>query len=114
MGAFAVYAASKAYVLYFTLGLAAELKERGVQITALCPGPVDTEFSAVDSNGARQKVRHGKSPEKVVRHCLRSLAAGKNIAVMAPLWRFKAFASRLLPLPFLARLTMATEQRPHT
>jgi hypothetical protein len=61
----------------------------------------------------RQKVRHGKPPEKVVRHCLRRLDAGKNIAVMAPLWRVKAFAARLLPLPFLAWLTMVTEKRPH-
>jgi short-subunit dehydrogenase len=114
MGGFAVYAASKVYVLYFTLGLAAELKERGVRVTALCPGPVDTEFSAVASNGVRQKVAHGKSPEKVVRHCLHCLDAGKNIAVMAPLWRFKAFAVRLLPLPFLAWLTMVTEKRPHS
>jgi short-subunit dehydrogenase len=114
MGAFAVYAASKAYVLYFTLGIAAELKERGVRVIALCPGPVDTEFSAVASNGARQKVRHGKSPDKVVRHCLHRLDAGKNIALMAPLWHFKAFASRILPLPLLARLTMAMEKRPHS
>jgi short-subunit dehydrogenase len=42
----AVYYASKAYVLSFTEALHQELKPRGVRVTALCPGPVATEFQA--------------------------------------------------------------------
>ena len=41
---FCVYAASKAYVLRFSQGLAAELKKQGILVTAVCPGPVHTEF----------------------------------------------------------------------
>lgn len=41
---FAVYAASKAYVLSFDQALGAELKDRGITVTSVCPGPVDTEF----------------------------------------------------------------------
>jgi len=40
----AVYYASKAYVLSFTEALRAELAPRGVRVTALCPGPVPSEF----------------------------------------------------------------------
>ena len=40
----AVYYASKAYVLSFTEALHQELGHRGVRVTALCPGPVPTEF----------------------------------------------------------------------
>ena len=40
----AVYYASKAYVLSFTEALRAELGPRGVRVTALCPGPVPSEF----------------------------------------------------------------------
>jgi hypothetical protein len=40
----AVYYASKAYVLSFTEALHAELGPRGAKVTALCPGPVLTEF----------------------------------------------------------------------
>ena len=40
----AVYYASKAYVLSFSEALHRELKRRGVRVTALCPGPVPTEF----------------------------------------------------------------------
>jgi short-subunit dehydrogenase len=41
-----VYYASKAYVLSFSEALHHELKRRGVRVTALCPGPVPTEFQA--------------------------------------------------------------------
>jgi short-subunit dehydrogenase len=42
----AVYYASKAYVLSFTEALRGELAPRGVRVTALCPGPVPSEFQA--------------------------------------------------------------------
>ncbi len=39
-----VYAATKAYVTSFTEGIRAEVRGTGVSVTAVCPGPVDTEF----------------------------------------------------------------------
>jgi uncharacterized protein len=42
----AVYYASKAYVLSFTEALRGELGPRGVRVTALCPGPVPSEFQS--------------------------------------------------------------------
>jgi short-subunit dehydrogenase len=112
MGGFAVYAASKAYVLSFSLGLAAELERKGIAVTALCPGSVDTEFSNVASEGLRKKVLHGKNPALVVKHCLRSLERGKKIAVMSLGWRIKAFLPRLFGRAFTAKVTMYTEKRP--
>jgi uncharacterized protein len=41
---FAVYAASKSYVLSFSRALHQELKKHGIVVTAVCPGPVNTEF----------------------------------------------------------------------
>jgi short-subunit dehydrogenase len=43
---FAVYYATKAYVLSFTEALNREFKNTGVNATALCPGPVETGFQA--------------------------------------------------------------------
>jgi hypothetical protein len=42
----AVYYASKAYVLSFSEALHREFSGRGIRVTALCPGPVETEFQA--------------------------------------------------------------------
>jgi hypothetical protein len=96
LGNFAVYGACKAYVLSFTVALAAELKDRGIKVTALCPGPVSTEFADVASKGARKQVRHGLSPEKTVAHCLKLSRAGKLYALWAFKWKFKAAASRFV------------------
>lgn len=41
---FAVYAASKAYVLRFSQALGEELREQGIYVTSVCPGPVNTPF----------------------------------------------------------------------
>lgn len=41
---FAVYAATKSYVLSFSRALREELREKGIYVTAVCPGPVDTPF----------------------------------------------------------------------
>ena len=44
---FAVYAATKAYVTSFSEALRIELKDHGVEVLAVCPGPVHTEFGLV-------------------------------------------------------------------
>lgn len=112
LGNFAVYAASKSYVLSFSYALAAELSEKGILVTAVCPGSVSTEFANVASNGARKIVLNGKDPIKVVAHSLRRAEAGKHIAVMGFVWRFKAFASRFIGRYFFARYTFLHEKRP--
>jgi uncharacterized protein len=43
----AVYYATKAYALSFSEALHRELAPRGIRVTALCPGPVSTEFQAI-------------------------------------------------------------------
>ena len=41
---FAVYAASKAYVMSFSRALRSEVRKKGITVTCVCPGPVDTAF----------------------------------------------------------------------
>lgn len=47
---FSVYAATKSYVLSFSRSLGEELRKKGIVVTAVCPGPVDTEFSSFPGN----------------------------------------------------------------
>lgn len=114
LGNFAVYAASKAYVLSFSIALAAELKDKGIKVCALCPGSVSTEFANVASNGARKEVLGGIDPAKVVAHCIKLAYKGKKVALYRPKWRFTAFMSRFIGRYFGARWTYKFNKRPHT
>ena len=51
-----VYSSTKAYILSFSLGLRNELKERGINVLAVCPGPMDTEFMAVAGIEGRSRL----------------------------------------------------------
>lgn len=81
---FAVYAATKAFVLSYSRALGAELKNREIFVTAVCPGPVDTEFFEVAETGkkmpAYKKFVMAK-PKRVVKTALRDAAAGKAVSV---------------------------------
>lgn len=113
LGNFAVYAATKAFVLSFTIALAAELKEKGIKVTALCPGSVSTDFANVASNGARKEVLHGKDPVKVVAHCLKKAENGDhNIVLWSMKWKLTAFMSRFIGRYTGARFTYLFNKRP--
>ena len=113
LGNFAVYAATKAYVLSFTVALAAELEPKGIKVCALCPGSVSTNFANVASNGKRKEVLHGRDPVKVVRHCLKKAKKGKKISLTFPKWKFLSFASRFAGKFTVAKLTYKFAKRPH-
>lgn len=76
---FAVYAATKAYVSSFTEALRIELKEAGVDVMSVCPGPVKTEFGEVarrEGKSAGMPPSHGffyVSKERVVSEALEGL-----------------------------------------
>ncbi len=52
---FAVYAATKAYVTSFSEALSLELEGTGVTVTAICPGPIPTEFGSVAERAGKTK-----------------------------------------------------------
>ena len=113
LGNFAVYAASKSFVLSFSIALAAELKEKGIKVCALCPGSVSTEFANVASNGVRKEVKGGIAPQKVVEHCLKRAFKGKKTCLYRFKWRFTAFLSRFVGSFFVAEFTYKYHKRPY-
>ncbi|MCZ4509752.1 SDR family NAD(P)-dependent oxidoreductase [Streptomyces sp. ActVer] len=69
---FAVYGATKTFVLNFSLALRQEYRGRGIKVTALCPGPVETGF--FEAIGTRKAaVGSFTTSEPVVRAALRAL-----------------------------------------
>ena len=114
LGNFAVYAATKSYVLSFSVALAAELKNRGIKVSALCPGSVSTEFAQVASNGARKEVKGGIPPQKVVAQCLKRAFAGKTTSLYRLKWKCLAFLSHFVSGKMVARFTYKYNKRPRT
>ncbi len=99
---FAVYGATKAYVNSFTEAVRAELHGSGIQLLALCPGPVETEFGQVASraNGRRQFAPPAflcVSRERVVRETLRALARGQGRLIPGLLVRSAMLVTEIVP-----------------
>ena len=113
LGNFAVYGATKAYVLNFSVALAAELHDKGIKVCALCPGSVSTEFANVASNGARREVKGGIPPRKVVAQCLKRAFKDKRLSLYRPKWRITAFMSRFVGRYLGARYTYLYNKRPY-
>ena len=75
---FAVYAATKAFVLTFSEALWAEYREQGVRVMALCPGPTTTHFQQVAGTERRHPSKRMQTPEEVVEAGLQALARGRS------------------------------------
>lgn len=95
---FAVYAATKAYVLSFSRGLQGEVKQKGIVVTAVCPGPVDTEFFQVSgTSGSAMKEAVMERPETVVRQALLDARKGREVSVCGLPMKAAQIASKVLP-----------------
>jgi short-subunit dehydrogenase len=106
---FAVYAASKAYVNSFSDALYSELRGTGVSVTALCPGPVHTEFQEI-AKRAGHKAEHGPefvhvSSERVVREALAAVEADRALVIPGWLMKIGMTFVRLTPLSILRRVS---------
>jgi short-subunit dehydrogenase len=102
----AVYAATKAYVTSFSEALRMEFTHDGIHVTALCPGPVPTEFFEVASREGqtiramdRSHPALASSPELVVREALRGLVAARPGVIPNGLLALLIRAVRLVPFP---------------
>lgn len=95
---FTVYAATKAYVTSFSRGLAEELKKDGIIVTAVCPGPVDTEFFEVSgTNNSKAKQATMVSAQDVVRTALLDAKMKKPVSVHGTLMKGARIAGKLMP-----------------
>lgn len=105
----AVYAASKAYVTSFSEGLRAEVRKQGIAVTALCPGPVATEFSSVAQRASgKQEIRSPSfmhvAVEDVVRAGLAGIERNKPLVVPGFVMKIAMFLVRLTPMAILRRV----------
>lgn len=103
-----VYAATKAYVTSFSEALLSEVRGHGITVSALCPGPVHTEFDAVASRpGARKQPAPEftyVATEEVVRDALDGIEHARAIVIPGMAMKIAMSIARLTPLAIL-RLT---------
>ena len=101
----AVYYASKAYVVSFSQALHQELKPRGVRVTALCPGPVPTEFQA-RAGMARDffPAFLVRSAEAVAEDAYRGLKQGRALVIPGLPNKLVPALAGILPQPILASI----------
>jgi short-subunit dehydrogenase len=100
----AVYYAGKAYVLSFSEALHHELAGRGIRVTALCPGPVPTEFQARSGMElpAASKIIE-LPPDRVAQIGYDGLMRGKRVVVAGTGNRIAVFLMRFVPHALLLR-----------
>lgn len=94
----AIYYASKAYMKNFSEGIAEELRPEGVDVTVLCPGPVETEFQSRAGNedtplGSGEM----QSAEMVANAGYEGLQNGETVVVTGWKYRLLTKLSNVLP-----------------
>lgn len=110
---FAVYAATKAYVLSFSRALGEELKKAEIYVTSVCPGPVDTPFFDIaQQTGSTLAVKKYTmvTPERVVALALRDSYRKKTVSVCGlPMKSFRVLA-KLCPHSVLLKALAQMKQ----
>ena len=104
---FAVYAASKSYVLSLSRALDEEMSKKGVHVTAVCPGPVKTEF--FDLAEKHRSVAFYKklvmaSPEKVVNRAFKDAAKNKSLSVYSLSMKLSMILTKIIPHSLLIKI----------
>ena len=101
----AVYAASKAFVTSFSEALRSEVRGFGITVSALCPGPVHTEFDAIASRPDASKQAAPEfayvSAEDVVRAALDGIESERAVVIPGLAMKLGMLLVRLTPMPIL-------------
>lgn len=80
---YSVYSATKAFVLFFSETLRAELEGTNITVTALCPGPVDTGFNTAEMLQTNAYATNKPvDPKFVAKEGIESMLAGKGNQVV--------------------------------
>lgn len=100
-----VYSSTKAYVSSFARGLSCELKPRGIRVTAVCPGPMATEFLSIGSikgNSGTFETLPYCDPVKVVTGTLKAAKAGRSVYTPKFFYKLYRVLAKILPHAIMA------------
>ena len=108
-----VYYATKAFVLHFSEGLFEELKDSGVTVTALCPGPTESGFQAAAKmeNVALFDAVQLPTSKMVAEYGYSALMAGQAIAVHGAMNKVLSSSIGFLPRTMVRKLVMKLQKK---
>ena len=108
----AIYYATKAFVLSFSEAIANELEGTGVTVTALCPGPTESEFQARAKmeNSGLVKGRKIMDARTVAEAGYRATLAGKTLEIPGVLNKLMAQSVRVSPRKMVVKLVRAIQE----
>jgi short-subunit dehydrogenase len=103
----AIYCASKSYVLSFTEALSNEVSDKGITITALCPGATETGFQSAASMDESKLFKDKKLPtaEEVAKYGYSSMLNGKTVAIHGFMNYIMANSVRFIPRAMVLKVS---------
>ncbi len=108
----AVYYATKAYVLSFSEALNNELRDKGVSVTALCPGPTQSEFQArAAMQDSKLVQRNLMTSQAVAAQGYAALMAGESVRITGFSNKLLMFMRRFLPRDMITQMTRNAQER---
>ena len=103
-----VYGATKAYVSSFAVGLSEELRRREISVTAVCPGPMKTEFLEVGNIAGRSpafELLPYCDQVRVAEGALRAAKAGRTIYTPRLFYKFYRLLAKVAPVKLMVKFT---------
>jgi short-subunit dehydrogenase len=100
----ATYAATKAFVTSFSMGLAEEVRPHGIRVVTLCPGGTRTNFFVAGNYGVRNIPGGMQEPEEVVEDALKALERGGGLVIPRLLNKLGVFVQRFAPREAVAKI----------
>lgn len=104
------YYATKSYVVRLSEGIREELKKEksNVQISILCPGPVDTNFNNIAN--VKFHLREANSME-VAKYAIKKMEKGKFYIVPGIDVKFAKLGAKIIPTPIISKITYLVQKR---
>jgi uncharacterized protein len=102
----AIYFATKAYVLHFSEAIAAELSGTGVTVTALCPGPTESNFWRAAGKQSAISFVPGRMPSSrvVAEYGYDAMMRGQKVAIQGWRNRLLTFLVRFVPRNIVTKI----------
>ena len=105
------YSATKAYVMSFSRALRQELKKENINVTAVCPGPMATEFLSVagieNGNSKMFASLPYCNPQKTARRGIKASKKGKAVYTPRLIYKFYRFLAKIVPHSILIKFVKA-------